>query len=134
MKELLNLVENLITNLDSSITAKEFDFTKKEDINQLDNAIKELKESPLIKLFITDDTLDSISKKAHQIYDKSVKEKQLQQPSKHIDEKIKNQITNLATEYVNKVILPNSVNGIDGKKYKNIVDSLVDFVCWIYKK
>jgi len=134
MKEILELIEILMNNLESLNTTKELDFTKKEDLDKLDDAIKSIKEYGLGFMF-SDDLLDKVYQKAHKIYDDSHKEikKLPEQPSKVVSEKIKNQITNLAVEYVNKMILPN-LDGMDPTKYKNLVDGLTDFGCWIYNK
>ena len=135
MEELLNLFDNLLSSFDTlENKVEELDFTKKEDIEKLDAAIENLKSSSIVKLFISDEVLDNISKKAHQIYDESNKKKLSVQPSLNVEDKIKNQITNLATEYVNTVIYPNLYSELDPKKYKDLVDSLTDFGCWIYKK
>lgn len=141
MNNFLSLLDTLVGNLalekelfNTTNNLEKMDFTKKEDLDKLDDAIKSIKEYGLDFIF-SNDLLDKLYQKAHQIYDESHKEakKLPTQPSKIVSEKIKNQITNLAVEYVNKMILPN-LDGMDSKKYKNLVDSLTDFGCWIYNK
>ena len=141
MNKFLSLLDTLVDNLDlekelfnTTNNLEKMDFTKKEDLDKLDDAIKSIKEYGLDFIF-SNDLLDKVYQKAHKIYDDSHKEikKLPEQPSKVVSEKIKNQITNLAVEYVNKMIFPN-LDGMNSTKYKNLVDGLTDFGCWIYNK
>ena len=44
---------------------------------------------------------------------------------------IKNNVTNCAVEYFDKIIYP--MYNFDEKERKNIIETLADFACWIYK-
>lgn len=48
-----------------------------------------------------------------------------------VPENIKNNVTNCAVEYFDKIIYP--IYNFDEKERKNIIETLADFACWIYK-
>lgn len=48
-----------------------------------------------------------------------------------VPENIKNNVTNYAVEYFDKIIYP--VYDYDEKERKDIIETLADFACWIYK-
>lgn len=48
-----------------------------------------------------------------------------------VPENIKNNVTNCAVEYFDKIIYP--MYNFDEKERKNIIETLADFACWIYK-
>lgn len=118
---------------------EKLDFSKKEDVEKAEKILNEAKEW-FGDLFNTD-TLDYLIDKIHEIHEKKqeeLKKKEEQkklpiQPSIEVSEKVKNNITNMAVEYVDTMIYPNIDNFTEDKR-KNVIDALVDFACWMYKK
>lgn len=118
---------------------EKLDFSKKEDVEKAEKILNEAKEW-FGDLFNTD-TIDYLMDKIHEIHEKKqeeLKKKEEQkklpiQPSTEVSEKVKNNITNMAVEYVDTMIYPNIDNFTEDKR-KNVIDALVDFACWMYKK
>ena len=131
---MLNLLDNIMNTLntlsliDTPDLKDELDFTKKEDLDKLDDAIDALKSNKWFMSLIDSSLLDEVKTQAHKIYNESQQKKETDVP-----ETVKNTIINLATEYVNTKIAP-EIDGLDSSTYKAMVDGLADFGIWIYKK
>jgi len=140
---LFNLLAGLAKAMNESSKYQQLDFTKKEDIDKLDNAIKILKENEFFSNLFGKDMFDGIQEKAHKIYNESVEEKKRKEeeerrkkypirPQLTVSENIKNNITNLACEYLNTMILPYA--NLKEKQVEDILNGLIDFGCWVYNK
>lgn len=131
---MLNLLDNIMNTLntlsliDTPDLKDELDFTKKEDLDKLDDAIDALKSNKWFMSLIDSSLLDEVKTQAHKIYNESQQKKE-----NDIPDQVKNTIINLATEYVNTKIAP-EIDGLDSSSYKAMVDGLADFGIWIYKK
>lgn len=125
---MLELLNNIVRLLEDPTYEDKLDFTKKEDLDKLDNAIEDLKNNKLFMTFVDDGLLDEIKEQAHRIYNESQQKKETDVP-----ETVKNTIINLATEYVNTKIAP-EMDTLNATTYKAIVDTFADFGTWIYKK
>ena len=129
---LFNLFSELLKNRDEDIQV--LDFTKKEDLDKFKNAIKTIRENPFFSNFFSDNFLNEVLEKAQSKYDKAHEEKKTpQRPSLQCSKSVKDSIFKFAKEYVNTMIAP-YVKEMDEKQYNEIVDSLYEFGCWIYKK
>ncbi len=132
---MLNLLDNIMNTLntlsliDTPDLKDELDFTKKEDLDKLDDAIDALKSNKWFMSLMDSSLLDEIKTQAHKIYNESQQKKETDVP-----ETVKNTIINLATEYVNTKIVPEMDTTLNATTYKAIVDTFADFGTWIYKK
>ena len=141
-KNLFSFLTGLAKAMNESGEYQQLDFTKKEDVDKLDNAIKTLKENQFFSGLFGSDLFDGIQEKAHKIYDESEAEKKRKEeeekkkypirPQLAVSEGIRNNITNLACEYLNTMILPYA--NLKEKQVEDILNGLVDFGCWIYNK
>ncbi len=116
-------------------TVDTLDFTKKEDVEKLEKAVKTLKTNDFFGTLFGDDLLDTLLEKAHNVYNEAHKndKKAPERPSTKSPENIKNNIKRLATEYVDSTICP-YIKNMDENQKNEIVDSLFEFGCWIYNK
>jgi hypothetical protein len=129
---LFNLFSEILKNRDEDIQV--LDFTKKEDLDKFKNAIKTIRENPFFGNFFSDNFLNEVLDKAQSKYDKAHEEKKApQRPSLQCPTSVKENIQRFAKDYVNTMIAP-YVKEMDEKQYKEIVDSLYEFGCWIYRK
>ena len=117
---------------------QQLDFTKKEDVDKLDNAIKTLKGNQFFSNLFGNDLFDGLQEKAHKIYDEAEK-KRIEEEAKNkvptrpqllVSDKIKKNITDLACTYMNTMILP--YTNLKQKQVEDILNGLIDFGCWIY--
>ena len=144
MNNMLDLLMNLFNNL-SVVTNEEnnlqqLDFTKKEDVDKLDKAIDSLVNNDFLKNLINVDLLKDIQAQVHKKFEESEAKKKAEEekkkvptrPSLLVSEKIKNNITNYACEYMNTMILPYS--NLTQNQVQDILSGLVDFGCWIYNR
>lgn len=130
---------SIFDSFEKNSDIEKLDFSKKEDVEKAEKILNEAKEW-FGELFNTD-TIDYLMDKIHEIYEKKqeeLKKKEEQkklpvQPSTEVSEKVKNNITNMAVEYVDTMIYPNIDNFTEDKR-KSVIDALVDFACWMYKK
>ena len=130
---LLELMKN-IDNLENNENV--LDFTKKEDIEKLEKAIIELRKNSLFSCFFEDEIFYKILNKAKKIYNDAHKQPaQPIKPSTKVNNDIKNNIHNLANEYVNTFIVPyiNKEAMTDEIKH-DMIDALYEFGCWVYQK
>jgi len=133
---LFKFLSNLMEEITNNQKVQQLDFTKKEDVEKLDNTIKFLKENKFLSSFFNNDIFEELQDKAHKIYEDSLKnqkKEQPQRPSDEIPEKIKNNIHKLAKEYVDTTINP-YIDNLSETQYNEIIDSLSEFACWMYKK
>ena len=116
-------------------TVDTLDFTKKEDVEKLEKAVKTLKTNDFFGTLFGDDLLDTLLEKAYNIYNEAHKndKKVPERPSTKSPENIKNNIKKLATEYVETTICP-YVKNMDENQKNEVIDSLFEFGCWIYNK
>lgn len=129
---LFNLFSEILKNRDEDIQV--LDFTKKEDLDKFKNAIKTIRENPFFSNFFSDNFLNEVLDKAQSKYDKAHEEKKApQRPSLQCPASVKENIQRFSKDYVNTMIAP-YVKEMDEKQYKEIVDSLYEFGCWIYRK
>jgi len=128
---LFNFLSNLADEIHEGSVYDKLDFTKKEDVEKLDNAIEVLKDNDFFNSIFGEDIFDELQSKAHEIYEESNK-KVPTRPSSNVSAKIKTNVHKLATEYVDKNIDP-YINLTDEQK-DEIIDSLYEFGCWIYNK
>lgn len=144
MNNMLDLLMNIFNNL-SIVTNEEnniqqLDFTKKEDIDKLDKAIDSLINNDFLKNLININLLKDIQSQAHKKFEESEAKKKAEEekkkvperPSLLVPEKIKNNITNYACEYMNTMILPYA--NLTQNQVQDILSGLVDFGCWIYNR
>ena len=131
---LFSLLSNLSKVVNESGKIDTLDFTKKEDVEKLDNAVKTLKSNEFFANIFGEDLLDTLQEKAHKVYNDAHKEedKTPTRPQLLVSEKIRRNITNLACEYLNTMILPYSE--LTEKQVQDILNGLVDFGCWMYNK
>lgn len=136
MNQFFNLVRELSKSLNNNEAIQQLDFTKKEDVEKLDNAIETLRNNEFFSNFFGEDLFKELQDKAHNIYDKAhkkdVEDKIPVRPQLQVSDKIKKQITNLAIEYMNTMILPYA--NLNQNQVQDILNGLLDFGCWIYKK
>lgn len=151
---LFNLLDDLelmaLTPSDNTdVITNKLDFTKKEDLDKLVDAVDEIKNSDntlvkgLVSLF--GNTLDAVVDSAKKTYneahpvnnntrkvvDKSAVAEPVR-PSSKIAEEAQKTIAKLVTEYVNTKIIPNTT--LTSEQIKSIGDGLFEFACWIYTR
>lgn len=142
-KNLFNFLSGLAKALYENEEHQQLDFTKKEDVDKLDNAIKTLKENQFFSNLFGNDLFDGLQEKAHKIYEDSEAEKKRKEeeerrkkypirPQLAVSENIRKNITNLACEYLNTMILP--YTNLKEKQVEDILNGLIDFGCWVYNK
>lgn len=136
MNQFFNLVRELSKSLNNNEAIQQLDFTKKEDVEKLDNAIETLRNNEFFSNFFGEDLFEELQDKAHNIYaeahKKDEEDKTPVRPQLQVSDKIKKQITNLAIEYMNTMILPYA--NLNQNQVQDILNGLLDFGCWIYKK
>jgi len=125
-----DFLSNLSNELNDGVV-ETLDFTKKEDVEKLENAVKTLKTNEFFSTLFGNDLFDQLLDKAHQIYFEA--HKGPSRPSSKVVEQVKSRIQNLATEYVKENIEPYAKELTDKQK-NDIIDSLFEFGCWIYNK
>ena len=130
---LLELMKN-IENLEDKKTV--LDFTKKEDLEKLENATESLRNNSLFSDFFEDEIFDTILEKARKVYNNAHKEPaQPIKPSTKVSENIKKNVHNLANEYVNTFIVPYiSKESMTDEIKHDMIDALYEFGCWVYQK
>lgn len=133
-KNLFNFLTGLAKAMNESGEYQQLDFKKKEDVEKLDNAIKTLKENKFFSELFGNDLFDGLQEKAHKVYEEAHKDdnKVPTRPQLLVSEAIRRNITNLACEYLNTMILPYA--SLKEKQVEDILNGLIDFGCWIYKK
>jgi len=142
-KNLFNFLTGIAKALYENEEYQQLDFTKKEDVDKLDNAIKTLKENQFFSNLFGNDLFDGLQEKAHKIYEDSEAEKKRKEeeerrkkypirPQLAVSENIRINITNLACEYLNTMILPYA--NLKEKQVEDILNGLIDFGCWVYNK
>ena len=138
-KNLFSFLTGLAKAMNESGDYQQLDFTKKEDVDKLDNAIKVLKENQFFGNLFGTELFDGIQEKAHKIYEEAEKKRKEDEEKKHpirpqlaVSEKIRKNITDLACEYLNTMILPYA--NLKEKQVEDILNGLIDFGCWIYNK
>ena len=106
-KNLFNFLTGLAKAMNESGEYQQLDFTKKEDVDKLDNAIKTLKGNQFFSGLFGDDLFDGLQEKAHKVYDEAEKKRKEEEEKKRVPERpqltvspeIRKNITNLACEY-----------------------------------
>lgn len=138
-KNLFSFLTGLAKTMNESGDYQQLDFTKKEDVDKLDNAIKVLKENQFFGNLFGSDLFDGIQEKAHNIYKEAEKKRKEEEEKKHpvrpqlaVSENIRKNITDLACEYLNTIILPYA--NLKEKQVEDILNGLIDFGCWVYNK
>ena len=138
-KNLFSFLTGLAKAMNESGDYQQLDFTKKEDVDKLDNAIKVLKENQFFGNLFGTELFDGIQEKAHKIYEEAEKKRKEDEEKKHpirpqlaVSEKIRKNITDLACEYLNTMILPYA--NLKEKQVEDILNGLIDFGCWVYNK
>ena len=129
---LFNFLSNLADEIYEGSVYDKLDFTKKEDVEKLDNAIEVLKDNDFFNSLFGEEIFDELQTKAHKIYEESNK-KVPTRPSSNVSDDVKDNIRKLAHEYVKTKITP-YVKNITNEQYNEIIDSLFEFGCWIYNK
>lgn len=137
---LFNFLTELSKAISESNNYQQLDFTKKEDVDKLDNAIKTLKENKFFSNLFGNNLFDELQEKAHKIYedeckkklDEEEKKKVPVRPQLTVSDNIRKNITNLACEYLNTMILPYA--NLKENQVKDILNGLIDFGCWVYNK
>ena len=139
---LFSLLSGIAKALNESGEIHQLDFTNKEDVDKLDNAIKVLKENQFFGNLFGTDLFDGIQEKAHKIYEESEAKKKRKEeeekkkypirPQLTVSDQIRKNITDFACEYLNTMILPYA--NLKEKQVEDILNGLVDFGCWIYNK
>jgi len=126
---------NDLSNELNNGTVETLDFTKKEDVEKLEKAVETLKTNEFFGTLFGNDLFDQLLEKAHQIYFEAHKndKKAPQRPSSESPNSVKNTVHKLASEYVEKTIVP-YVKNMDENQKNEIIDSLYEFGCWIYNK
>ena len=132
MNSLFKFLNDLSENLSKNTQIETLDFTKKEDVEKLENAIDKLKSSPFLSQFFDNDIFDALLEKANKIYNESHKQTAPKRPSIDVNEKVKNNVLNIVNEYVDTMITP--YIQLDDTKKQDIIDSLFEFACWMYNK
>ena len=130
---LFKFLNNIAENMQNYDYGQTLDFTKKEDVDKLDNAIKEIQDNEFFSSIFGNNFLTDIQEKAHKIYNDAHKKKTPVRPSTNVSDNVKNNIRKLATEYVNTTINP-YVKDMTNEQCNEIIDSLFEFGCWMYQK
>ena len=127
-------LSDLSTELNNG-TVETLDFTKKEDVEKLENAVETLKTNEFFGALFGNDLFDQLLNKAHKIYFEAHKneKKGPQRPSLSTSKLIKDNVHRLATEYVDQIVSP-YVKDMSEEQKKDIIDSLFEFGCWVYNK
>jgi len=134
-----NIIIEWLKDLENNNVQK-LDFTKKEDLEKLENSIKTLRENSLFNCFFEDSVFDTLLAKAKKIYNDAHKQdlnKQMQpvKPSTNVNNNVKNNCFKLANEYVNKMIVPYiNTDFMTPETKKDMIDALYEYGCWIYQK
>ena len=91
-------------------------------IDKVDNAEEENQEESKVKNIEVEESENKVDEKPKTEFLDSIDE---------VPENVKNHVTNCAVEYFDKIIYP--IYNFDEKERKNIIETLADFACWIYK-
>ena len=137
MKNYFSFLEDLAEDLINQNTDK-LDFTKKEDVEKLQDTIDELKSYDLFSTFFGDEYtkfLDSLQDYADKTYEESHKDdvKEPEKPSSKLkNDVMKEKLQKLTSEYVDEVIKPNAK--LTDEQIKSVLEGLFEFACWIYNR
>ena len=128
---LLEIMKDLLENNN----VEKLDFTKKEDVEKLENAINKLRKNSIFSFFFEDEAFDNLLNRAKQIYNEAHKKQTPVKPSTKINDNIKKNCHKLASDYVESMIIPYIDKSLLNNDSKNeMIDALYEFACWIYKK
>lgn len=130
-----NIILEWLQDLENNDVQK-LDFTKKENVEKLENSINALRKNSIFSCFFEDSVFDSLLEKAKKIYNDAHKDvQQPVKPSTKVNDTVKKNCFNLANEYVNKLIIPYVKKEIMTEETKNdMIDALYEYGCWIYQK
>ena len=137
MKNYFSFWGDLAEDLINQNTDK-LDFTKKEDVDKLNDTIDELKSYDLFSTFFGDEYtkfLDSLQDYADKTYEESHKDdvKEPEKPSSKLkNDVMKEKLQKLTSEYVDEVIKPNAK--LTDEQIKSVLEGLFEFACWIYNR
>lgn len=126
-------------NDDYSTVVNKLDFTKKEDLDKLTEAVNTFKTSDsamiqLVKSFMgeeLDETLDKVLDYAKKTYEEAHKEEPVR-PSEKISDEMQTRLKNIVTDYLNEVILPNTK--LTKEQQESVSDGLFEFASWVYNR
>lgn len=131
---LLEIMKN-VDDLENLENNRILDFTKKEDIEKLENAINSLRKTSLFSCFFEDSIFDNLLEKAKKIYNDAHQPKEPIKPSTKVSDNIKKNVNKLANEYVNTFIVPYVKKETMTEEIKHdMIDALYEFGCWVYQK
>ena len=125
-----DFLSNLSNELNDGVV-ETLDFTKKEDVEKLENAVETLKTNEFFGTLFGNDLFDQLLDKAHKIYFEA--HKGPKRPSSTTPKSVKDTVSKLAVDYVKENIEPYT-NELTDKQKNDIIDSLFEFVCWVYNK
>lgn len=139
--QIFKLFNSLLDNINTDFEAKQFDFTKKEDLNKFKEAVDKIKDNAFFSNFFDIDFLDKCIDKAQKIYDDAEAKKKAEEeknkvpmrPSLQVPVNVVKRTTQLAEDYINSMVLPYAPT-ITKQQASEIKDSLVEFACWMYKQ
>ena len=124
---------NEVSKLSQNNQVQTLDFTKKEDVEKLEKAVKNLKTNEFFSSLFDTELFDGLLEKAHSIYNEAHKKKEPIRPSLSCPKNVKDNIYNMANEYVETMVAPYTKK-INEQQWKDITDSLYEFGCWMYNK
>jgi len=130
---IFKLLTELSEFINSDNDVQTLDFTKKEDVEKLENAVKTLRNNEFFKTLFDDNLFDVLLDKAHKIYEEAHKKVGPERPSLKASKEVKSIIKGFANQYVKENIEPYAKELTDQQK-NDIIDSLFEFGCWIYNK
>lgn len=141
-----------------NVVTDKLDFSKREDLERLKEAVSDLKNSDnsilsFVKSYMGVDefnnTLDGIVNSAQTIYNKSNKNDEVtnkiirkeidkseddcpNKPSYKVSEEMQKQIGSITYEYLKNIIIPNA--DLTKQQLDSIYEGLFEFACWIYTR
>ena len=141
-----------------NVITDKLDFSKREDLERLKEAVSDLKNSNnstlnFVKSYMGIDefnnTLDDIVNSAQNIYNKSNKKTELTdntitrkeidksednntKPSYKVSEELQKQIGSITYDYLKNIIIPNA--NLTKQQLDSIYEGLFEFACWIYAR
>lgn len=141
-----------------NVVTDKLDFSKREDLERLKEAVSDLKNSDnsilnFVKSYMGADefnkTLDDIVNSAQNIYNKSNKKIELTdnsitrkeidksedtvtKPSNKVSEEMQKQIGSITYDYLKNIIIPNA--NLTKQQLDSIYEGLFEFACWIYTR
>lgn len=144
-----NFLQEILNTFGDTIEVEEMDFSKKENVDKIVNAVNEIKNESnglysIVKTFIGEDVLNEVVKYAQQEYAKSHLDDEVKattnvpakttpsRPSDNVSDEYKKQINKLATEYVDSMVKPYST--LTDEAYNNVKDGLFEFACWLMNR